>query len=96
MEAVSQFFYAGKNCNAVIFQSIDAEGAYIFCILKDEELIKRFGADVDFQTDGEKVITNLTIINQGLYELQMSLLEAVKQTSSFKEKVPLLQGRRTA
>jgi hypothetical protein len=96
MEDISHFIFDQKERNAIIFQSIDTEGGYIFCILKDKELVERFGVDIDFQTDGEKVIINRTVINQELYELQTAILASLKQTSSFQGKVHLLEGRRTA
>lgn len=76
------FNYKGKTYRANIIISIQDDLKVIFTTLNDSDLIEKFGRDIDFQTDLDKVVQG-NVWSKELNELQVCILESVKKNSDF-------------
>jgi hypothetical protein len=85
------FFYKGKERSAHVIISLHNDLKVVFASLTDPDLAEKFGDDVDFQTDMHGVIQT-NIYNKELFELQTSILEAIKSTEDFIKQRARLQS----
>ena len=77
MENQIRFQFEGKLQRASTYISIEDDLKVVFVFLKDQELINRFGDDVDFQIENENV-KPVRVFNMQLEELQTTILDSVK------------------
>lgn len=77
MENQIIFRFEGKLQRASTYISLQDDLKVVFVILKDQDLIKRFGDDIDFQIENENV-KPIRIFNTKLEELQTTILDSVK------------------
>lgn len=82
MKKPFSFPFMGKQREANVHISLQEDGCYLFTILQDKELIEHFGTDIDFETDGEKVIPHPST-TPSLVALQEAILNAAKRTPEF-------------
>ena len=77
MENQITFLFEGKLHHASTYISLEDALKVVFVILKDKELINRFGDDIDFQIENENV-KPIRIFNMELENLQSKILDSVK------------------
>jgi hypothetical protein len=76
------FCFEGKDRHGIIHISLQNGSCFIFTTIKDPELAKRYGLDVDFKTDGEKVVHTSFAYKEQL-PIQEAILESAKKIQEF-------------
>ena len=82
MDLNIQFTYRNKNYSCSIYIDSTAYPCYIFVILTDRELIKKFGDEITIKTDCEKRLPKKDDYFE-LVELRESIFNAVKTMPEF-------------
>ena len=89
MESQIKFRFDGKLRDAVVHASLQEDGCFIFSILKDQELVEKFGLELDFETECEKV-TGKRMTNDELFNLATAKLEPLKSVPEFLRQKTML------
>lgn len=84
METVVQFLFRRKLYSCVFFIDTAEHPIYIFCLLKDKELIEEFGDEISIKTDGVQMLSR-RYEYPALVELRQSIFGAVRNTTEFEQ-----------
>ncbi|GAA4341099.1 hypothetical protein [Flaviaesturariibacter amylovorans] len=86
MEQPFSFFFEEKERRATVHISLQDDGCFIFTIVKDKEIVDRFGSDIDFEFDaGSEEIKAGRVADADLLNLKSAILGAVKVLPGFEQ-----------
>ena len=86
MDNVLQFLFRGRLYSCDFFIDAMEDPIFIFCILKDNDLLVEFSDDVTIKTDGSVVLPTKNSYPE-LIELRQAIFSAVKNTAAFQIKI---------
>jgi hypothetical protein len=84
MDSVVQLLFRGKLFLSDFVIDVSEEPCYIFCMLRDKELVQEFGEEITIKTDLEKRLLKRDDYGT-LVELRQAIFNAVKNTNACQQ-----------
>jgi hypothetical protein len=82
MDVMVNFTYKGSVYQTEIYFSFEELPCYLFCFLRDPDLIREFGEDLSIKTDCEQILP-MKVDYRDLSELKRCIFGAVCKTPEF-------------
>lgn len=83
MEKTFSFQFEGKERLAELHISLQDEGCFLFTIIKDQDIINRFGEDIDFEIRDNELHPHY-VNDSPLHGLQSVILNAAKKLPEYE------------